>query len=143
MKYMIIVILLSILSSVSVSGKHLYFLVHPKNLQSELVIKKAKNIILKKNHFWDNGSSIKVFMPNHDAFPVIIDKILGMDQLDWEEYWGKQKLQTGSAPPKILKSELAIIRNISKNKKAIGIITDSNYNDSIKKIVRVILKVEI
>ena len=74
---------------------------------------------------------------------MILSGFLKMDQFSWEEYWGKETLVRGNKPPAVLKSELSILKNISKNQKAIGIVSDDKFNESINKKVKVLLKVEL
>jgi len=126
-----------------VNARTLYFVVHPKNVESKITLSKAKKIILKKAEKWDDGSDIRVFLPNDEIFPIVIRELFGMDKFKWEEYWGKQSLESGKQAPSILKSELSIIKNISKNKKGFGIITDRKFSNRLKKSIKVILKVEI
>ena len=86
------------------SAKTFYFVVHPKNTETELEIQKAKNIILKKIKRWQSGKEIKVFLPNGTSLPMILSGFLKMDQFSWEEYWGKETLVRGNKPPAVLKS---------------------------------------
>ncbi|MBT4792062.1 MAG: hypothetical protein HON90_10860 [Halobacteriovoraceae bacterium] len=142
----IIILLFSLINFTQVSlasAKTFYFVVHPKNTEPAIELERAKNIILKKIKRWDSGNKIQVFLPDGSSFPHILKGVFNMDTFRWEEYWGEETLRTGMKPPLRLKSELSIIRNISKNKKAFGILSDTKFNIENNKKLKVVLKIEI
>ena len=142
-KYTLLLVTTIFLISGSAYSRTIYFLGHPESNESGILKEKAKKIILKKIGRWNDGSRIKIFLPNGEVFPNILKNFLNMSSIDWETYWGKMSLQSGETPPEILRSELLIIRNVSKNKKAIGIITDNKFNKDLRGSVKVLLKVEL
>ena len=142
MKYLIVIIYFLLLTN-STYAKGLYFIVHPSNNDKNFEFKKTKDIIFKKIKKWENGQNIDIFLPDIPDFYSFLEKNIGMDLLKWEIYWGKETLKTGIKPPLLLKSELFIIRTVSKNKRALGVISQKRFNDKLKKSVKVVLKVDI
>lgn len=118
-------------------------IVNSENDLNELNTSSLKKIILKKKKRWSNGKKINVFLPerNSHSYYQVIERLLGIKKLKWDEYWERERFK-GNFPPNSIKDDIKIIRIISKDLSSIGIINSKSFKGNIAKKLKVIYRID-
>ena len=115
-------------------------IVHPENPASALSRDEVKSYLLQKAANWPDGEPVRLLLPDHDS-PVFqsVLRVLDMDQIQWDGYWERQQAY-GHFAPKTVSDELVIVRDVSKDLHALGVIAASTLSGALGGKVKVVFK---
>ncbi len=119
------------------SGTGLAVIVHPAR-QAQLSIADLTRIYLKQRRFWDDNEPIVPLNrePGNAARELFSRRVLGDDSVRFGGYWNQQYFQ-GIFPPVTLSSEAAVKRYVAADRNAIGYISASAADDSVRVVLRI------
>lgn len=105
------------------------------NAVSSVSAQDARNIFLGKKSSWSNGEKIVVFTqtssPVHSTF---VKQVVGKTSQQFSTFW-KKALFTGTGiPPRDLKGDAQVLSTVAAQPGAVGYISDSALNDSVKRL---------
>ena len=136
MKYITAILMFALLSVGSVALAADYVLITDNsNPVSMLSAKDVKNIYLGKKTVWSDGSHITVFAQSgSNVNAVFLKEMVRKSQQQYTTYW-KKSLFTGTGlPPKDFASDEAIKAAVSAKPGAIGYISASSIDDTVKRL---------
>lgn len=84
-----------------------------------------KLLFMKKKGNWSNGFAVKPYFrkKNSKAQNAMIQKVLGISNVQLEQHWLSLKQKTGKTAPRVIKSDKLLIKFIAKNKGSLGVIS--------------------
>jgi hypothetical protein len=130
-----------IAQTANAQGETLVWIVHPENRIQSIDESQAHDFLLKKKTAWPNGDPVHLYIPANesDSFKGLIKNICGMSLDDWDSYWLKEGM-TGQTPPKTISDDIIILRIVSKDVNAIGIVPEESIRGEMREKIRVVLK---
>ena len=136
MKYITAILMFSLLSVGTVALAADYVLITDNsNPVTTLSAKDVKNIYLGKKTVWSDGSHITVFTQSgSNVNTVFLKEMVRKSHQQYTTYW-KKSLFTGTGlPPKDFASDEAIKAAVSAMPGAIGYISASSIDDTVKRL---------
>lgn len=136
-KIIILLALFSLCASTLVFTKDYAVIVHPSNPIQSITGKDLKKIFLGEKTTWPNGQQIKVAVfKTGDVHKTFLQDIIKISPLKFVNHW-KQKIFTGSGTGthiNFFTTDEKVKEYIKSNPTAIGYISGSSVDDTIKKI---------
>lgn len=130
-------IVLALATPAGASADTIAVIVHRERDTAELMPEVIAQIYLRQRRFWPEGETILPI--NREASSPIRDgfsrRLLGRSASQLRSYWNRRYFQ-GVLPPATLASDEAVRRFVAAEPRAIGYVSDSAVDDSVRVVLR-------
>lgn len=123
--------------SMTATAQEYAVVVNPKN-ESTLTKNEVANVFLGKMKKFPKGDEAVPVMQvsSTDITNAFVKTVLGKSWIQFRSYWSRLLFSGKGYPPKRLKNDAEVKAFISKNPKAIGIISKKAVDDTVKVVLR-------
>ncbi|MCK5352906.1 substrate-binding domain-containing protein [bacterium] len=130
----LIALLLILMSGVCFADGYV-LIVNKANPDTSISIQEARNIFLGKKGTWSNG--LKAVVYTQSGSPVHTDftrSVVGKTPQQFSTFWRKALFTGTGIPPADLQGDAQAIKSVAAQPGAIGYISGSSLNDSVKQL---------
>jgi len=92
-------------------------------------IKDIKDVYLGKVKYWKGAAVKAVNQKEKEIIDTFTQKVCGMHLNEYQNYWVKLALESGSDAPKVLESSESVISFVQREKNGIGYVLENAAKD--------------
>jgi ABC-type phosphate transport system substrate-binding protein len=121
-------------------GEAIVVIVNKANSASSLSASELRPIFQTTKTSWSNGGdATPLNLPEDNSLRQAFDQaVLGLDPQRVARYWQDRKIRGGARAPKRLPTASAVLAAVAANPGAIGYVTSSEANQTVKVVARIV-----
>jgi len=115
-------------------------IIHPDNKDQSFSQRELREIFLKRNRYWKNHQLIKCYLPERrlNSFQKTLEYLVETDYTRWTLHWERMRNLNAIHPPRYASDEIYILKKITKDINAIGVVSLELLKGKIREKVRIV-----